>query len=157
MNIGKTNMKVGGKDFWLMVALGAVIIAAIVIVILSFTKSDHRPLAGALVFRFQCQSESCKHEFTVNLDEEAKVAAAAREAGNPLPLDAGRPPALPRTCPKCGTQDSAMMQKQCPNCQTGFVPDSSLSNAAYGTGVPQEICPNCKTDIVEWYRQHPDK
>lgn len=160
MNIGKTNMKVGGKEFWLAVALGIVIVAAIVIAIMQFTGPEQHAAIGNDVYHFQC--ESCGHEFQVDREQELKIADAAMKNNEALPQDCGRAPAMPRTCknPSCGLKDKARLQHYCPSCEKWYLPNPALGDpsAFVSTAeMPKDICTNCNTDVQEWYKQHVKK
>ena len=131
------------KEFLLMALLGAIIVGAIVVAIVTIIPSS--PGGGQSEMHYLCTK--CGAESVVKIKDlppEARMTVPSPMGGLP-PID----------CPKCGAKASAYQERQCinPQCRKWFVPTFQLPGRP---GVPPGIiCPHCKVNQTEYAAAHP--
>jgi hypothetical protein len=136
-----SRIQIGGrqletKEVILAGAMGAVIIAALVLAVLTFVRGESGTYKGPttpVVFHYQCTA--CSKEFT--LDKLPEVAPGVI-ADATTPVD----------CQLCKAKKKAYLENECPLCHQYYLPPAQSADPSKRTSL---ICPKCKGDIGKWY------
>ena len=159
--VGKGGGDSRKMEIALTVALGAIIVGAIAMIVMSLAGRPEaaKDRGGPMEMHFECVD--CGHAFVLTADELNAVApnAMMEEAG-----------AIRVKCPKCGKEKAAYQAMKCPKCEKYFLTASTKQEAKFlaeedaakeagKTYVRpryepvKEVCPHCGQDIADWYRQ----
>jgi hypothetical protein len=145
-NFGTSRIEIGGKqletkELLLVGAMGAVIIAALILAVLTFTRGDSLVTAPRVERLLHYQCIACNNEFTTK-DLPALGTGASAVVDPNLPVD----------CPKCHAKGKAFPQTECPICHKWYLTDAQRTGKSDNGA--DTICPNCKGNITEWINKN---
>ena len=143
-----------GVEVLLAVALGLIIIAALVLSIWHSSGSRSGADLSKDLLHFKCTQTQCGHELTITHSD------LFRPPGMAGPDDITIGPYGRPNCPQCKAQDSGLPMVKCPNpdCGKYYIADTMKYSEAVRRGVDvRDICPYCKTDRAKWEAEHRKK